>query len=52
MLAQPRPSNVANGNSSGDRPAPVVNNIQRPRRLRRTPGLRQMVQETVLTVND
>ncbi|MGD1938995.1 MAG: porphobilinogen synthase [Cyanophyceae cyanobacterium] len=51
MLAQPRPSNVANGNSSGDRPS-VVDNIQRPRRLRRTSGLRQMVQETVLTVND
>ncbi|MEM9245909.1 MAG: porphobilinogen synthase [Cyanobacteria bacterium P01_F01_bin.153] len=52
MLAQSRPSDaIANGNSSSDRPS-VVNNIQRPRRLRRTSGLRQMVQETVLTVND
>ena len=56
MLAQPRPSDIASTDdaavTTGRASSSVVNNVQRPRRLRRTNGLRQMVQETVLTVND
>ncbi len=56
MLAQPRPSDIASTGdaavTTGRASSSVVNNVQRPRRLRRTNGLRQMVQETVLTVND
>ena len=56
MLAQPRPSEAAPNESAavttGRASSSVVDNMRRPRRLRRTNGLRQMVQETVLTVND